>query len=182
MAAIWSRRCPLCAKSRHSQDAHRCPLYPQKRTLGLSRAMSAMCQKLTHAVQQLVSLLDNVVRAAEQRRRKNDFGIADIDLSQTIKVGTPNKIGGSPHREHGPDLVPHPPDTPTKLGPTLSKMNCCHQFRGRHSRSQIVPLWLWGAPDYLRGSTAVSTPAIIVKIRTTAPTSTIHCAVILASY
>jgi len=39
------------------------------------------------------------------------------------------------------------------------------------------------APDYafLRGSTAVSTPAITVKIRTTAPTSTIHCAAILAS-
>ena len=121
MAAIWSRRCPLCAKSRHSQDAHRCPLYPQKRTLGLSRAMSAMCQKLTHAVQQLVSLLDNVVRAAEQRRRKNDFGIADIDLSQTIKVGTHNKIGALPSPRARPRPSPPSPGHPDEVGADIIK-------------------------------------------------------------
>jgi len=30
----------------------RCPLYPQKRTLISTAAMSALCQKRTHAVQQ----------------------------------------------------------------------------------------------------------------------------------
>jgi hypothetical protein len=33
-----------------------CPLYPQKRTLELSRGMSALCQKQTHAVQQSLTL------------------------------------------------------------------------------------------------------------------------------
>jgi hypothetical protein len=38
----------------------RCPLYPPKRTLG-HRAMSAMCQNRTHAVQQFSSLSDHRV-------------------------------------------------------------------------------------------------------------------------
>ena len=44
--------CPLWVKSRHRRAFRRCPLYPQKRTLKLSRVMSALCQKRTHAVQQ----------------------------------------------------------------------------------------------------------------------------------
>src|SRR6516164_9426282 len=32
---------------RHGSRVDRCPLYPQKRTLELSRSMSAMCQKRT---------------------------------------------------------------------------------------------------------------------------------------
>src|SRR6516165_10991710 len=34
-------------KSRHWGRCDRCPLYPQKRTLELSREMSALCQKQT---------------------------------------------------------------------------------------------------------------------------------------
>src|SRR5215470_3834652 len=34
----------------------RCPLYPQKRTSELSRGMSALCQKRTHAPQQKASI------------------------------------------------------------------------------------------------------------------------------
>jgi hypothetical protein len=44
----------------------------QKRTSEHVRSMSALCQKRTHAVQQLGSLLDNVVRNAEQRRRQRE--------------------------------------------------------------------------------------------------------------
>src|SRR5262249_14981601 len=44
----------------------------QKRTSEHVRSMSALCQKRTHAVQQLGSLLDNVVRDAEQRRRQRE--------------------------------------------------------------------------------------------------------------
>ena len=44
----------------------------QKRTSEHVRSMSALCQKQTHAVQQLGSLLDNVVRNAEQRRRQRE--------------------------------------------------------------------------------------------------------------
>src|SRR6516165_8994497 len=47
----WTGRnvyqCPLWVKSRHQRTSASCPLYPQKRTLGLTRAMSAMCQKQT---------------------------------------------------------------------------------------------------------------------------------------
>src|SRR5262249_55681705 len=39
--------CPLWVKSRHRGTSNRCPLYPQKRTLELSRGMSALCQKET---------------------------------------------------------------------------------------------------------------------------------------
>src|SRR5262249_9076875 len=44
-AAILSRSCPLWVKSRHRDISNQCPLYPQKRTLKLSRGMSALCQK-----------------------------------------------------------------------------------------------------------------------------------------
>src|SRR5262249_11543789 len=39
--------CPLWVKSRHCGISNQCPLYPQKRTLELSREMSALCQKQT---------------------------------------------------------------------------------------------------------------------------------------
>jgi hypothetical protein len=41
-----------------------CPLYPQKRTLELSREMSALCQKQTSA-----HLLNHLIGASKQRRR-----------------------------------------------------------------------------------------------------------------
>ena len=45
-------RCPLWVNNGHSVMFDGCPLYPQKRTLELSPAMSALCQKQTYAVQQ----------------------------------------------------------------------------------------------------------------------------------
>ena len=41
-AAMLSRPCPLWVKSRHRGTSNQCPLYPQKRTLELSREMSAL--------------------------------------------------------------------------------------------------------------------------------------------
>jgi hypothetical protein len=46
-AAIRNRPCPLWVKSRHRGTSNQCLLYPQKRTLELSRGMSALCQKRT---------------------------------------------------------------------------------------------------------------------------------------
>src|SRR5262249_36499487 len=48
-------RCPLWVRSGHRSPLKRCPLYPQKLTLELSREMSALCQKRTHALQQSTS-------------------------------------------------------------------------------------------------------------------------------
>ena len=48
-AAILGSSCPLWVKSGHSTTFDRCPLCPQKRTLRLSREMSALCQKRTLA-------------------------------------------------------------------------------------------------------------------------------------
>src|SRR5262249_16254418 len=43
--------CPLWVRNGHAQGKHRCPLYPQKRTLIERVGMSALCQKQTHAPQ-----------------------------------------------------------------------------------------------------------------------------------
>jgi hypothetical protein len=40
-------------QSRHDALNPRCPLYPQKRTFGSTAGMSALCQKRTHALQQI---------------------------------------------------------------------------------------------------------------------------------
>src|SRR5262249_50795002 len=61
--------CPLWVKSRHQGAAVQCPLYPQKRTLELSHAMSALCHKRTHAAQQMTILFDHVVGALPQEQR-----------------------------------------------------------------------------------------------------------------
>src|SRR3974390_2400257 len=58
-----ANRCSLWVKSRHCTASGRCPLYPQKRTLELSRVMSALCQKQTYAAHKLRS------RSAANNRR-----------------------------------------------------------------------------------------------------------------
>src|SRR6516164_11754590 len=55
------RSCPLGVISGHSPTFDRCPLYPQMRTSQLSREMSALCQKRTHAPQQFSSLFGHRV-------------------------------------------------------------------------------------------------------------------------
>jgi hypothetical protein len=47
----------------------RCPLYPQKQTSFSALAMSALCQKRTHALQQKGLLFDHLVGAREEHRR-----------------------------------------------------------------------------------------------------------------
>src|SRR5262245_31944832 len=44
--------CPLWVRRRRWCTSKQCLLYPQKRTLEFSRAMSALCQKRTYAAQQ----------------------------------------------------------------------------------------------------------------------------------
>src|SRR6516164_10015542 len=52
--------CPLWVKIRHRRMSASCLLYPQKRTLRSGIAMSALCQKQTHAVQQKGPLFDHL--------------------------------------------------------------------------------------------------------------------------
>ena len=52
-----------------------CPLYPRKRTLELNRAMSALCQKRTHALQQIEPLLlQETANFGQQLRGLKSFG------------------------------------------------------------------------------------------------------------
>ena len=51
----------------------RCPLYPQKRTLVERVAMSALCQKRTHALQQKTLLFDHLV--SDQQQVMVDFQV-----------------------------------------------------------------------------------------------------------
>src|SRR5262249_37619247 len=51
----------------------KCPLYPQKRTLGLSRVMSALCQKRTHAVQHKLQRRGNVRLGGRASDRRATF-------------------------------------------------------------------------------------------------------------
>src|SRR6516165_11911506 len=50
IAAEHASSCPLWVKSGHSASLCRCPLYPQKQTLKLSRVMSALCQKRAYGI------------------------------------------------------------------------------------------------------------------------------------
>jgi len=45
------------------------PLFPRKQTSVDASAMSALCQKQTHALQQTTALFDHLVGSREQRRR-----------------------------------------------------------------------------------------------------------------
>ena len=64
----FERECPLWVISGHSVMSERCPLYPQKWTLELSRVMSALCQKRTTRAA-VNDLFDHLVGAGKQRRR-----------------------------------------------------------------------------------------------------------------
>src|SRR5262249_61422689 len=57
-------RCPLWVRNGHSQNKHRCPLYPSKQTLLDRAARSALCQKQTSRY-----LFDHLVGAGQQRWR-----------------------------------------------------------------------------------------------------------------
>src|SRR5262249_18532941 len=60
-ATILTRSCPLWVNSGHRGKLEECPLYPQKRTLISTAVMSALCQKRTHAPQQLITSLGQVL-------------------------------------------------------------------------------------------------------------------------
>src|SRR5262249_7759800 len=67
-----------------------CPLYPRKRTLELSRQMSALCQKRTNCVAANTVLCDDFVkRRIGQHHRGIDLAIWDtpIGLQQQIFAG-----------------------------------------------------------------------------------------------
>jgi hypothetical protein len=53
--------CPLWVKSGHCIRQTRCLLYPQKRTWPGDSSMSALCQKQTHALQQSILGLGQVL-------------------------------------------------------------------------------------------------------------------------
>src|SRR5262249_15686623 len=56
-------QCPLWVKSGHRSTSTQCPLYPRKRTLELSRVMSALCQKQTSG--QLLDMIECLWKGAQ---------------------------------------------------------------------------------------------------------------------
>src|SRR5215467_14192494 len=88
VTAKFTRSCPLWVKSRHQRTFRQCPLYPQKRTLVERVVMSALCQKRTHAVQQLRLLLDHLIGASEQCGRHVEaerLGSLEIDTEVEMR-------------------------------------------------------------------------------------------------
>src|SRR5262249_11084786 len=64
-----------------------CPLYPQMQTLELSRVMSALCQKRTHAVQQMAANFANGSYRGKKFRPRPKFDIS-ILYSGATSVAT----------------------------------------------------------------------------------------------
>jgi hypothetical protein len=52
---------PVVVRQRPSKPIRTCPLFPQKRTLPDDSSMSALCQKRTHALQQSMRDLGEVL-------------------------------------------------------------------------------------------------------------------------
>jgi hypothetical protein len=78
----------LWVKSRHCGISNQCPLYPQKRTLELSREMSALRQKRTHAPQQTVFLFDYLISASEQWQRHRDAErLGGLEVDSEFNLG-----------------------------------------------------------------------------------------------
>ena len=69
VAANLEAQCPLWVKSGHRSTSDQCLLYPQKRTLELSRGMSALCQKRTNCIAESRVLFDQLVGTCHYRRR-----------------------------------------------------------------------------------------------------------------
>jgi hypothetical protein len=75
--------CPLWVRSRHSATSERCLLYPRKRTLGLSRVMSALCQKRTFAPS---------ARSGELIVQPDAHDVAAVASPEAIVQANPNDV------------------------------------------------------------------------------------------
>ena len=69
VATILGTECPLWVRSGHQRTLRQCPLYPRKLTLGLGRAMSALCQKQTFCAAPKTGLFDHLVGGHKKARR-----------------------------------------------------------------------------------------------------------------
>ena len=77
-------------------DIEACLLYPQKRTSELTRGMSALCQKQTHALQQKGLLFDQLVGA-----RKHGPGNGEAKRFGSLEVDYQFELGRLLDRELG---------------------------------------------------------------------------------
>src|SRR5258706_6003222 len=96
---LWRRggRVSFGVKSCPDGPEVRLRLYPRKRTQLGHRAMSALCQELTHAPQQNESPFDLVISAAENRRWNrytNRLGGPEVDKKLKFRGLLNRKIGG----------------------------------------------------------------------------------------
>ena len=94
-------QCPLWVKSRHQGTLNQCPLYPQKRTSELSRAMSALCQKQTSRLYSVASRWGGPLHRRELGHRAHPTSelraaiseIAEAAFARNIKSHGENQLG-----------------------------------------------------------------------------------------
>src|SRR6516225_2077662 len=88
--------CPPWVKSGHWGTSNQCPLYPQKRTSELSRAMSALCQKQTFGTAtNLCAFFSSGIGFGYRRKRTfNHDPLIDRLDNQPVKKGVSHFPGG----------------------------------------------------------------------------------------
>ena len=90
VTANFDRECPLWVKSGHSSASALCPLYPQKRTSGLSREMSALCQKQTFCA----AVKNVAIRSPRRRVAGAAMALAGRSAFAVLKLITSSNFVG----------------------------------------------------------------------------------------
>ena len=87
-------QCPLWVKSGHLPTFARCPLYPRKRTWITTVMTSALCQKRTHALQQLIfRFRQNAFRRPDPSRNRPPVSSCLITTDRT-RVIQQSRVNG----------------------------------------------------------------------------------------
>ena len=145
------RQCPLWVKSGHRGQLKECPLYPQKRTLKLSRVMSAMCQKQTS-----VRLDSRTLYACIGRRIP--FSVQTRLLARLSRgmaapfAGAQLSMGSFPTAISRRPLVRLPADK-ARAGTASRCRVAPHQVRSRIKRGRCPQYWRYRKETLWRSST-----------------------------
>ena len=141
-AAILSRPRPLWVRSGHWSTSAQCLLYPQKRTLELSRGMSALCQKQTFCSAANCSLFDHFVGAADHRLwHGNAERLGGLEVDDQLIPGRrlDRKVGGLLAFEDAIDVFGRAPERIHQITPIGHQAAACDERALEVDRRQLVP-------------------------------------------